>query len=365
MSWVIFSTILICVFYFALISVFFIGWRRIFPFSPKGDESIRTMITVIIACRNEESHIRQLISCLAQQSYPNFEVILVNDHSEDATKNYIKSAQATFQKIKLVDAIGFGKKNAIKEGILNSTSKLIVTTDADCLPSYHWLEVIACFYKKYPADLIICPVKIAGSENLFSYLQVLEFTGLVASGAGAAGVGMPVLCNGANLVFTKNSWLKSQADLHVDEMSGDDMFLLESIKKRRGVIRFLKSESAFVITEASKTWKDFIKQRRRWTSKSSAYTDSQIIITACIVLIINLMILTLFTLSLLNSGFLVVFLPLLVFKYLIDTVFLYSVRNFFQINNIWGYSILLSVIYPFYVVFIAFSAFLIKPVKWK
>ena len=361
---VIFSTILICIFYFVLISAFFTGWRCISPFAPKGDELIHTKITVIVACRNEELHIRQLISCLAQQSYQHFEVILVNDHSEDATRNYIKSAQETSPKITLIDATGFGKKNAIKEGVLNSTSELIVTTDADCMPSFHWLESIVCFYRKYPSDLIICPVKVSGTDNLFSYLQVLEFTSLVASAAGAAGVGMPVMCNGANLVFTKKSWLDSLADLHLDVMSGDDMFLLESIKRRKGAIRFLKSESAFVITEASKTWVEFIKQRRRWTSKSTAYTDFQIIITACIVLIINLLNLTLLALCFFNQSYLFIYLPFFMFKYLIDTLFLYSVRIFFQLNNIWVYSILLSVLYPFYIVFIALSTFFFKPNKW-
>ena len=364
MLWVIFSTILICIFYLVLISAFFIGWRRISPFTPKGDELISTKITVIVACRNEELHIRQLISCLAQQSYQNFEVILVNDHSEDATRNYIKSAQEISPKITLIDASGFGKKKAIKEGVLKSTSELIITTDADCMPSFHWLESIVCFYKKYPSDLIICPVKVSGSYNLFSNLQVFEFASLVASAAGAAGVGMPVMCNGANLVFTKKSWLDSLKDLHLEVMSGDDMFLLESIKRRKGVIRFLKPESAFVFTESSKTWVEFIKQRRRWTSKSTSYTDFQIIITACIILIINLLSLTLLSLCLFNQSFLFIYLAFFLFKYLLDTIFLYSVRNFFQLNNIWVYSILLSVLYPFYIVFIAFSTFFFKPNKW-
>ena len=194
---------------------------------------------------------------------------------------------------------------------------------------------------------------------------MLEFTTLVASTAGAAGAGMPILCNGANLAFKKNVWLESQADLHNEEQSGDDMFLLESVKKRKGIIRFLKSESAFVATEQVNTLGEFIKQRRRWSSKSTAYTDWQIIVTACLILSINLLSLSLLTLSFYNSNVFVVFLSLFLFKYAIDTAFLYSVRNFFQLNFIWIYSLLLSLIYPFYIVFIAFSALLFKPTKWK
>ena len=365
MWWIVSSAILIGILYFSLITVFFIGWRRLNAFVPKGNEQLHTGLSVVVACRNEENHIRQLIGCLAQQSYQNFELILVDDHSEDATRYYIETSQKVFSKIKLVDAVGFGKKNAIKEGILISTNELIVTTDADCLPSYHWLESIVCFNRRYPADLIICPVKLSWRKGLFSQLQILEFITLIASAAGSAGSGMPVLCNGANLVFTRKSWLKSQQELHDEQMSGDDMFLLESIKKRGGTVRFLKSESAFVITAQAKTLWEFIKQRRRWTSKSPAYTDWQIILTACIVFLVNLLLLILGGLSFINSAAIIVLLSLFTFKYLIDIAFLYSVRKFFQLNNIWIYSLFLSIFYPLYIVLVSVSALVLKPKSWK
>jgi len=365
MWWIVIGSAVIYGFYLVLVSIFYKGWRQIAVFVPKGDEVIRIKISVIVACRNEKNHIRQLISCLAQQSFQEFELIIINDHSVDATRNYIKSAQETYPKIQLVDAAGFGKKNALIEGINISTGDLIITTDADCLPSYHWLESIACFYDKNPCDLIICPVKFSGKDNLFSNLQSLEFTSLIASGAGAAGAGMPVLCNGANLAFAKKSWKDSRSCLHEEEMSGDDMFLLESIKKRKGVIRFLKSESAFVTTQPSGTLIEFIKQRRRWASKSSAYTDWQIIFTAGIVFLVNLEMVTLLMLSFVYPACFFVFVALFLAKSLLDTFFLNSVKTFFQLNNVWIYSFLLSVIYPFYIVFIAISTLLVKPDKWK
>jgi len=365
MWWIIISTAILYTSYFILIFTFYTGWRRIHAFVPSGKEKISTRISVIVACKNEQDHIRQLIGCLAQQSYQNFDLILVNDHSTDETRNHIINAKKAFPKIQLIDAIGHGKKNALKEGILFSVNELIVTTDADCLPSFHWLESIVCFNKRYPSDLIICPVKLSGKDSLFSYLQMLEFTSLVAVAAGAVGAKMPILCNGANLAFTKSSWLDSQRDLHHEEQSGDDMFLLESIKKRGGVIRFLKSESAFVSTKQANTLVEFIKQRRRWTSKSPTFTDAHIILTALIVFFINLNSLFLIGLSFYNPGVLVIFMSFFLFKYLLDTLFLYAVQKFFQLNNIWYYSLMLSIIYPFYIVFISVSSLLFKQKKWK
>lgn len=143
------------------------------------------------------------------------------------------------------------------------------------------------------------------------------------------------------------------------------MFLMESVKKRGGTIRFLKSESSFISTKQADTLGEFIRQRRRWTSKSPAFTDFHIIVTACIILAINALSLSLLTASFFNHSVLITFGSLFFFKYALDTFFLYAVSKFFQLNNIWYYSLLLSAIYPFYIVFVAFSTFLFKPKKWK
>jgi cellulose synthase/poly-beta-1,6-N-acetylglucosamine synthase-like glycosyltransferase len=265
----------------------------------------------------------------------------------------------------LIDAKGHGKKNALKEGITLAKSNLIITTDADCMPSYHWVEAIATFHMRFPCDLIICPVGLSDKDDLFSRIQALEFSSLAGTAAGSAGIGMPILCNGANLAFTKRIWLRSQHNLHDEEQSGDDIFLLESVKKLGGKIRFLKSEAAFVKTKPPKSIGEFINQRRRWAGKSTSYTDWQIIFSAIIVLSISTLSLSLIALSFYQWQFIFGFAGIFIFKYCIDTRFLYIVRRFFQLDNIWAYSIILSIIYPFYVVFIAFSSLLLKPKNWK
>ncbi|MDD3322273.1 MAG: glycosyltransferase [Paludibacter sp.] len=358
-------TIIISTLYLALIIVFIIGWKRVFTFVPKGNENLKISISVVVPCRNEAKNIRHFISSIAQQSYQNFELILVNDHSTDLTRSYIKNAQTVFPKIVLIEAEGYGKKNALKEGVLKAKSDFIVTTDADCIPSYHWLETLVCYQQKYPADLIICPVKLSADDNFLSHLQAIEFSTLVASGAAAAGVGIPILCNAANLAFTKQTWLNSREDLHEELISGDDIFLLQSVKKREGEIIFLKSESVFVTAQPTKSVSEFIHQRRRWASKSPAYNDWHIIYVACLILLISVWELILLALSFSNIIALILLGSLFLFKYFIDNLFLVRIKKFFQLQNTWLYSIPLSIIYPFYIVFVGITSILFKPKKWK
>ena len=351
--------------YIILILIFIIGWNRNYTFEPKGNESVTTLISVIVACKNEQSTIENLISYIAQQSHQNFELIIVNDHSTDSTKSIVKQAIATLPKAKLVDAVGFGKKSALREGIQQSTADLIVTIDADCSPTFHWLESIVCFQNKLHSDLIIGPVKNIESKDIFLKIQALEFVSLVASGGGAAGAKMPILCNAANLAFTRETWMNSNSDLHDEEQSGDDIFLLQSVKKRGGVIRFLKSEAAFVNTKPSTSLKEFLNQRRRWASKSPSYTDWNIILVAVLVFSMAIVELLLLYNALTDMKFLIVFGGFFSTKFLIDSLFLQLVRKFFHLTNIWVETFLLSVIYPFYIVFVAVSALLYKPKSWK
>ena len=361
----IYISLVICFLYFILIILFIIGWKRISIFVPSGRKSKSLTVSVIVVCKNEEEHLRSLLSCLAQQSYQDFELVVVNDHSTDSTPQIMESAEKAFSKIQIINSIGHGKKAALKEAVESANGDLIITTDGDCLPSFHWIETITCYYRKNPCDLMICPVKLNKKETLFSKLQSLEFTSLVASGGAAAGIGMPILCNGANLAFKKKTWLKNQAHLHEEEQSGDDIFLLQSIKKRGGKIRFLKSESAFVYTDPAESFAAFFKQRQRWAAKSPTYTDWQLIFTACIVFVISVLPFVLIGFSIENEKIWNVLLFVTVFKYMMDGLFLYSVRDFFQLQYVWFYALILSIIYPFYIVYTAISALVIKPKTWK
>ncbi len=358
-------SVLICFSYFLMILKFIRGWKNIPSFEPKDSIGINFPVSVIVPCKNEQKNILKLLSSIAQQSYQNFELIIVDDHSTDKTVNSIQSAKAYLPQIRLIHAKGQGKKNALKEGIAEAGSDLIIITDADCIPSYHWIEAIALFQKHFPSDLIICPVCLSGKNNMFSRLQTLEFSSLVGVAAGSSGAGMPILCNGANLAFRKKTWLKFQHNLHDDELSGDDMFLLENVKKAGGRISFMKSEAGIVISKTPDNLQKFIHQRRRWAAKSKLYTDWSIIFVALIVLAISLLNFAFLALTAFKWYYIFGCLGVFVFKYIMDTRFLYLVRRYSQLERIWGYSFVLSVFYPYYIVFTVISALLFKPKTWK
>lgn len=327
-------------------------------------------VSVLIAARNEEKNIEKLLESLKKQSFPKelFEVIIVNDHSIDNTDEIINDFINKNKEldVKLLKAEKKGKKHAISQALHSAINELVIVTDADCVLNDLWIESIVGFYQEEKCKMILAPVLLSPAENLFEKMQVLEHLSLIGSTAGSASIGFPVMCNGANMAYERKAALeveKFRKDFDIP--SGDDMFLLEQFVKCYGHnnVKFLLSKSAVVKTKTCKTIKDFIRQRRRWVSKTKSYTSWKVIVTALIVLFFNLSII-----SLLVSAFFVpalwsIYILLTLLKFFIDFPLLKNITNFMNQGSLLKWVLPLEIIYPFYVVFTSLSGTIFTKLK--
>src|ERR1700677_1503516 len=127
--------------YSGLIIYYRQSWLSIPEFFISTKEINNTKISVIIPARNEEQHIGICLTSILHQNYPAhlFEVIVVDDHSTDATAAIVKSFSANNVKLISLEDFTDGatlnsyKKKAIDIAIQQSSGTLIVTTDADCI----------------------------------------------------------------------------------------------------------------------------------------------------------------------------------------------------------------------------------------
>jgi biofilm PGA synthesis N-glycosyltransferase PgaC len=255
MTYLIVTTIIALIYSFIIFS-FLIGWIRIKKFKKGAPAPSSVFTSVIIAVKNEEQNIPSLLNSLANQTihHADYEIIIINDHSNDNTEYLMNSADLPNLKLLNLPLGKRGKKDALQFGISNSTGDLIITTDADCIHHSVWLETISTYYSQYKPKLIIAPV-LMQSKSFFEHLQALDFFSLIASGAGASGIKRPIMCNGANLAFDKKTYEEFQDPFHKSFSSGDDVFLLLNMKRKyRKDIKFLKSEEALVLTKPKKHW---------------------------------------------------------------------------------------------------------------
>jgi len=319
------------------------------------DANPKVDLSVIICARNEENTIGVVLAELMQQTCRAKEIIVVDDGSVDRTAEIV----ASFTVVKLIQTSGIGKKSALKRGVEAAICDLIVCTDADCSVSDNWLQTIAACFGRYNPSLIIAPVRMTANHTCWQQLQAVEFMSLAAVTAGSALLGHPTMCNGANLAFKREVWLRSFADLKMNEPSGDDMFFMMYCKKQRELILYLKSPEAMVFIEPNETLTQFFNQRRRWVSKSKSYNDRDTIVLALITFLV-----TLTPVCLIVTGHVLLGLLYWCVKTVADAWFVSHFSSFFKTPQRMKTVFLLALIYPFYVSYVAASGLFCK-VHWK
>jgi biofilm PGA synthesis N-glycosyltransferase PgaC len=346
MAWL---TLILLIPYLYLLMRIYISLGKINAYEPSAASEI--FLSVIVACRNEEKNLPSLLPDIAFQDYnPNrFELIIVDDNSDDSTFR-IASEFKGIKNIKVLKNSASGKKTAINEGVKASTGDVIVTTDADCRPSRNWLKTISSYWSENKPEMIIGPVSLNGGKGFFQRFQELEFLGLQGVTAGTAVTGDPAMCNGANLIFTRDSYFKNTVNLRFDKVSGDDIFLLHSIKAGSGKILWLESEAASVITGSVQSPGAFLEQRARWISKAGAYIDRYTQLLAIVTFGTILIQVFFLAAGFINPLFFLIFLAALLLKSLPDYLILQNRTLSCKKKNLMWFFLPGELIYPFFVI---------------
>jgi biofilm PGA synthesis N-glycosyltransferase PgaC len=313
-------------------------------------------LSVVVACHNEEQNLPVLLEHLSVQDYNHdlFEVVIIDDNSTDNTFP-IASQYKGIKNLIVIKNNGKGKKAAIRTGVAASNGNLIVTADADCWMGHSWLKTIACFSVENKPELIICPVALEGRAGFFQRFQELEFLSLQGITAGTASSGSPVMCNGANLAFTKEIYNRYSENLHDELNSGDDVFLLHAIKSDPGnKIMWLESAEVRVMTNTSETLNSFLRQRARWISKAGAYKDKSTRILGIVTFVTILLEVSLIIAGIFNPAFLWVLLAAFLFKSVPDYLILQNTAARYSRKSLMDLFIPGQLIYPFYVLAVLF-----------
>ncbi|MFH1942915.1 MAG: glycosyltransferase [bacterium] len=256
--------------------LFFIGLY--FPNRKTQDEKMT--VSVIVAARNEEDTIARLLADLSAQTYPKdrFEIIVVNDHSEDCTADIVRRFADKDSRIQLLNSetAEHGltpKKNALHLGIRKSRGEIILTTDADCRVLPTWIESMVSYFTPDVGMVVgFSQLSRRGDrQSLFQKIQAVDFLTLMAAAQGSLNSGWPLAASGQNLAYRRQAFDQVGGFSRIGHrVSGDDILLLQLVhKKTFWKIRFAPSRKGFNTSEPEKTLRDLFNQRKRWTSNGS------------------------------------------------------------------------------------------------
>ena len=316
-------------------------------------------ISVVIPVRNEAHNITLLIRCLENQSYSfnNFEVIFIDDYSEDGTfeqlLNYSKSSDLKILVYKLeekADGISH-KKAAIAYGLTKVSGEIVLLTDGDVLFGTNWIQSYARAFSSTDAKFISGPV-FMDSFGFIDDVQSLEFSSLIGTGAAAIYYNNPILCNGANLAFSRDTFFEVNGYEGYEKIiSGDDEFLMYKISKRHPFkISFLKSDQATVHIQPKSGFREFYHQRRRWSGKWKKHPNPLTKVLAIYIFTVQLSFLLLFISGILKLVPPYTVILILTIKLLLEFIYFKQMYLFFIKELRLIPFIISSLVYPLYAV---------------
>jgi len=348
---------------YSLIVLAFIGAWRTASKERESTLSVKPSITVLVPMRNESVNVGVLIEDLKSQTYSNFQVVLIDDHSDDNTIDVAKKHIGSDTRFIILWSPEIGKKRALRTGVENSTAEIIVTTDADTRREREWLSIISQSFQDASLEMLVGPVKVQ-SRNFFGDLQAIEFAALIGTTAATIRLGYPTMCNGANLAFRRNTFQAVGGyDDNFNIASGDDEFLMRKVIQHGGQVRFLMNPLGVVSTSAMSSVGDFVSQRLRWAGKWRYNNSGHTVLLA----------LTIFLFQLSTIGWMILLVArhqpwlaasVLLTKAAIEAFFLIPVCRFLKVRWNWLAFTALQLLHPFYVVGIGlFSNFLSS--SWK
>ena len=235
------------------------------------------------------------------------------------------------------------KQLILQKGITAAQTEYVWLTDDDV----QFPESIQLPDLSGSPDLIILPLRMKKGHSLLERLQQTEFAAIQSLTLWTAERGRAVMCSGANLIVNRKQWLESITDLRPDLPSGDDMFLLESFKRRGLRIKCATTPALEIAPVAG--LRQLLRQRMRWAGKAPHYTDNDIRLCGALVLCINL---------------LVWLPPVFIAKYIVDCLLIRAAQRFgTTVRNYGWYAFLLSLVYPVYML-ICLIGGLFRMHKW-
>lgn len=270
-----FYTFVVVVFIQVIFYTIFFGR---FAFSKETRKAKKKIaVSVIICAKNEAKNLPAFLPSIIAQSYPDFEIILINDASHDNTLHVMEQFADQYNSIKIVnvennEAFWGNKKYALTLGIKASKNDFLLFTDADCKPlSKSWIQEMTSHFNNEKTIILGYGAyskiknsflnKLIRFETLITALHYFSF----------AKIGIPYMGVGRNLAYRKDAFFNVKGFVnHMNILSGDDdLFVNQVATKTNTAICVAKNSFTESVPETS--FRNWFQQKRRHISTANYY----------------------------------------------------------------------------------------------
>lgn len=210
------DVVLLAVFSLVLIIQLYYLLGRYLKLSLHKDRASNTEpspVTIIVLLRNEETRIRELMARLTEMNYPDYQVVVVNEFSEDNTLEILHVLAESNPRIKvtsLSQETRFLEKQAVNLALKGASSPWIVqlTPDTHDL-SPEWLAGLSALADR-STDAVIGYTNVEKGKGLCNHLCRIErFSQFMVSGSWIL-AGRPFVFSENNVLFKKSMYFDTQ-----------------------------------------------------------------------------------------------------------------------------------------------------------
>ncbi len=234
-------------------------------------------VSIIICARNEAANLEKNLPLIMEQDYPDFEVIVVNDRSEDETEDILKRFATKYPRLHVSEVrkdpvFTHGKKLALTLGIKASSNEWLLMTDADCVPaSRNWLSLMQKNFTNNK-DLVLGYGGYKKEIGFLNHIIRFETVFTAMQYIGMAVAGKPYMGVGRNLAYRKSLFFANKGFAsHSNLYSGDDDLFVNETASSSNVAVELNPES-FTRSNAETTFKNWFLQKKRHLTTGGRYT---------------------------------------------------------------------------------------------
>lgn len=305
---------------------YFIFYLRTGTYSQKYRLDNKEPVSVIICARNEAENLKLFLPSILEQDYDDFEVIVVNDCSDDDTEDILKRFSKEYNHLKVTTihkeaSLRHSKKMALFIGIKAASNELLLLTDADCQPvTKNWISGFASVFAD-KNDFVLGYGGYLRQKGLLNRYVRFDTMFIAMQYLGMALAGLPYMGVGRNLAYRKSVFIRNKGfGPNINLQSGDDDLFVNQLARKGNTTVSLDSDT-FTRSIPAMTWKEYYKQKIRHMSTSPHYRGitkallftEPLSRTIFYVLLVILLLLTKLTIPLIIAGGIVLISKILVF----------------------------------------------------
>jgi cellulose synthase/poly-beta-1,6-N-acetylglucosamine synthase-like glycosyltransferase len=226
-------------------------------------------ISILVAARNEEKNIEACLNTLTRLSYPKekTEILIGDDDSDDRTASIVNAFAQKHSNVRLFtirENIGTarGKANVLAHLAHEAKGQYYFITDADILVPSNWIQSLLRHFK--PGTGIVSGCTMSRPESFLGKAQQLDWLFAFGMMKVVSDKNIPVTAVGNNMAIHSEAYKSTGGYENIPFSVTEDQELFLQVIKKKWSFKNLMNAECLARTEPVESWKDLLKQRRRW-----------------------------------------------------------------------------------------------------